>query len=105
MSPVGGQGINIALRDSLVAANHLVPALEGGGDLDAAARAFEAERRHEVATVQRMQRIPPRIIFRESWWARALVAVLPRIAPLLAGPARAGISRFALGVDPVELSV
>src|SRR6185503_18483078 len=29
MSPVGAQGINIALRDALVAANHLIPALTG----------------------------------------------------------------------------
>src|SRR5262249_53446151 len=32
MSPVGGQGVNIALRDALVAANHLVPVLTVGGD-------------------------------------------------------------------------
>src|SRR5262249_55940684 len=41
MSPVGGQGVNIALRDALVAANHLCPVLTAGGDptaLDAAAR-------------------------------------------------------------------
>ncbi len=41
MSPVGGQGINIALRDALVAANHLCPVLAAGADIagiDAAAR-------------------------------------------------------------------
>ena len=41
MSPVGGQGVNIALRDALVAANHLVPVLASGGGgtaIDAAAR-------------------------------------------------------------------
>src|SRR5262249_48006400 len=32
MSPVGGQGVNIALRDALVAANHLVPVLTAGAD-------------------------------------------------------------------------
>ena len=32
MSPVGGQGVNIALRDALVAANHLCPVLTAGGD-------------------------------------------------------------------------
>ena len=31
MSPVGGQGINMALRDAIVAANHLLPALGRGG--------------------------------------------------------------------------
>ncbi|MGH7287746.1 MAG: FAD-dependent monooxygenase, partial [Myxococcota bacterium] len=32
MSPVGGQGLNVALRDAVVAANHLVPVLRAGGD-------------------------------------------------------------------------
>ena len=27
MSPVGGQGLNIAIRDAVVAANHLIPAM------------------------------------------------------------------------------
>src|SRR5205085_12172170 len=41
MSPVGAQGVNIALRDALVAANHLCPVLTANGDpaaIDAAAR-------------------------------------------------------------------
>src|SRR5439155_790457 len=40
MSPVGAQGINLALRDAIVAANHLGPVLARRGapaDLDAAA--------------------------------------------------------------------
>ena len=75
MSPVGGQGINIALRDALVAANHLVPVLEKVPDeaaIDAAARAVQAERYPEVAEIQRLQRVPPRFIFQRSWWARLL---------------------------------
>jgi 2-polyprenyl-6-methoxyphenol hydroxylase-like FAD-dependent oxidoreductase len=58
MSPVGGQGINIALRDALVAANHLVPVLTAGGDpaaIDAAARKVRDERWPEVVAVQTMQ--------------------------------------------------
>lgn len=63
MSPVGAQGINIALRDALVAANHLGPALLGGADeaaLDAAAARLEAERRVEVDRVQAQQIDAPR---------------------------------------------
>ena len=30
MSPIRAQGINMALRDAIVAANHLVPALREG---------------------------------------------------------------------------
>lgn len=73
MSPVGAQGINIALRDAVVLANHLGPLLlehADGAALDAAAVDFEAERRREVEKIQseqnqsgaqllRMQRMAP----------------------------------------------
>jgi 2-polyprenyl-6-methoxyphenol hydroxylase-like FAD-dependent oxidoreductase len=57
MSPVRAQGVNLALRDAIVAANHLVPALRGGdaAALDAAARAIQAERGPEVVRVQALQ--------------------------------------------------
>jgi 2-polyprenyl-6-methoxyphenol hydroxylase-like FAD-dependent oxidoreductase len=51
MSPVRAQGINLALRDAIVAANHLVPVLENGsepGALDAACRTVQAEREPEI---------------------------------------------------------
>jgi 2-polyprenyl-6-methoxyphenol hydroxylase-like FAD-dependent oxidoreductase len=47
MSPNGGQGINMALRDALVVANHLCPVLTRGAaaaDIDAAARQVVEER-------------------------------------------------------------
>src|SRR5262245_39287259 len=59
MSPIGGQGINLALRDALVAANHLCPVLVRGGtpaDIDAAAGRVVAERLPEVVAVQEHQR-------------------------------------------------
>ncbi len=58
MSPVRAQGINLALRDAIVAANHLVPVLENGsepGALDAACRAVQAEREPEIARAQKLQ--------------------------------------------------
>lgn len=58
MSPVGGQGINMALRDAVCAANHLVPALqraERTTALDRAAAAIEAERRPEIVAIQALQ--------------------------------------------------
>jgi 2-polyprenyl-6-methoxyphenol hydroxylase-like FAD-dependent oxidoreductase len=81
MSPVGGQGVNIALRDALVAANHLVPVLTAGGDaaaIDAAARRVQEERMPEVAAVQRMQRHQARILFApDGWGSRLLNRLLP----------------------------
>jgi 2-polyprenyl-6-methoxyphenol hydroxylase-like FAD-dependent oxidoreductase len=82
MSPVRAQGINLALRDAIVAANHLVPACAGDGDLDAAAAAIQAEREREVARVQRLQ---IREVRGQRWARRRpwLVAPLLRVAPLL----------------------
>ena len=65
MAPVRAQGINLALRDAIVAANHLVPALAtGDGELIAAAHArVQQEREPEISTIQRLQveamRLPP----------------------------------------------
>ena len=48
MSPVGGQGLNIAIRDAIVTANHLVGPLTGSSapiTIDEAARRIEQERK------------------------------------------------------------
>ena len=110
MSPVGGQGINIALRDALVAANHLVPVFEAGGAaeaVDAAARAFQAERFPEAKAIQKIQRVPPRILLRRAWWSNWVLALLPRLAGLASLTSRGGpiVERFAFGVQEVELRV
>ncbi len=111
MSPVGGQGINIALRDALVAANHLCPVLGRGAppdEVDAAARRVEEERRAEVTVIQRMQQAPPRVLFGRTWWSARLVDGL---LPLLVRTRLAGLAfgavfrRFAQGITPVRLDV
>jgi 2-polyprenyl-6-methoxyphenol hydroxylase-like FAD-dependent oxidoreductase len=55
MSPIRAQGINMALRDAVVAANHLVPALRTGDDIDAALAAIQRERAPEIAKAQALQ--------------------------------------------------
>ncbi len=111
MSPVGGQGVNIALRDTLVAANHLVPALSGAAvdptRLDAALRAIEAERMREVGPIQRLQAQPPKVLLTRSWWGepvrRAVGALLgvEAIRTRLGG--RANV--FTSGLTDVTLQV
>jgi 2-polyprenyl-6-methoxyphenol hydroxylase-like FAD-dependent oxidoreductase len=110
MSPVGAQGLNIALRDALVAANHLVPVLEGGAKpeaLDTAARAVEAERKPEIEAIQRLQAIGPRIVLSTSWWSGLVLRVLPILArsELLRGRQGRVLRRFAFGVTEVKLAV
>lgn len=56
MSPVAGQGINLAIRDSIAAANHMIRAREQGRPWDSAmAQAIEDERRPEVEAMQTFQ--------------------------------------------------
>jgi 2-polyprenyl-6-methoxyphenol hydroxylase-like FAD-dependent oxidoreductase len=53
MSPAGGQGLNLAIRDSIVAANHLIDALREGRTIDSEILSrIEAERRPEIEMAQ-----------------------------------------------------
>jgi 2-polyprenyl-6-methoxyphenol hydroxylase-like FAD-dependent oxidoreductase len=57
MSPLRAQGINMALRDTVVAARHLGPALLSGGPtaIDAATAAIAAARLPEIRRIQQLQ--------------------------------------------------
>ena len=82
MSPVGGQGINIALRDAVVTANHIVPVLRqttAADRIDAATQAIESERTPELAHIQRLQAIPPRLLMGHTWWGAMFRATVPRL--------------------------
>ncbi len=105
-SPVGAQGINIALRDSIVAANHLIPALKAGANLDLAAKEIEAERMREVQEIQSLQARPPQILFAKSPMVRRLRGVtgLMRFGWVRALAARQA-RVFSDGVTEVELKV
>jgi 2-polyprenyl-6-methoxyphenol hydroxylase-like FAD-dependent oxidoreductase len=53
MSPAGGQGLSLAIRDSIVAANHLIGAIREDRALDGELLArIEAERRPEIEAAQ-----------------------------------------------------
>jgi 2-polyprenyl-6-methoxyphenol hydroxylase-like FAD-dependent oxidoreductase len=110
MSPVGAQGINIALRDAVVAANHLGPALLAGAgteELDRAAQRVTAERLPEVRVIQSLQRNAPRVLFQRTLASKLIMRF---VAPLLlrTGLAAIGARRifglFARGTERVTLS-
>lgn len=53
MSPSGGQGLNLAIRDTFVAANHLLDALQAGRPLDDALfQRIQDERQPEIDRIQ-----------------------------------------------------
>lgn len=85
MNPVGGQGINIALRDSIVAANHLIPLLKketSNKEIDAAFQKIEKERLPEVITVQNFQKRPPSIMKKQNPLTFFIFKNLPKISKL-----------------------
>jgi 2-polyprenyl-6-methoxyphenol hydroxylase-like FAD-dependent oxidoreductase len=57
MSPIRAQGINMALRDAIVAANHLVPLLHQSNwaAIDAVLPQIQAEREPEIIQTQKLQ--------------------------------------------------
>lgn len=81
MSPVAGQGINLAVRDSIVAANHLIAAHRQGSDWDQALmEKIEAERRPEVEELQAFQvRLGHLMLGAPRWQTRL---VFQRLMPL-----------------------
>jgi 2-polyprenyl-6-methoxyphenol hydroxylase-like FAD-dependent oxidoreductase len=110
MSPVGAQGLNVALRDAIVAANRLVPALREGAApeaLDLAARAVESERRPEIEALQRLQALPPRVVLQRAWWGEPVRRLFGQLIRTSLGRrlAARGAAPFAFGTTEVALSV
>jgi 2-polyprenyl-6-methoxyphenol hydroxylase-like FAD-dependent oxidoreductase len=111
MSPVGGQGVNIALRDAVVAANHLCPALAAGADpeeLDAAARRVQEERLPEIEAIQKMQDRHAHAFNRpDDWRSRLMMRMLPLLirSGLLLWLQRKERRMMSEGAVPVRLAV
>jgi 2-polyprenyl-6-methoxyphenol hydroxylase-like FAD-dependent oxidoreductase len=79
MNAVGGQGLNIALRDAVVCANHLVPLMgsnPSNSSLDKAFEAIEKERIEEVTKVQEIQSRPPKFIAQNVLMVEIIVPIL-----------------------------
>lgn len=85
MSPVRAQGINIALRDVIVAANHLLPILSADPEhknIDLALSSIQAEREPEIIRAQQLQlqEAAQGELLRKNPLVRSLLA---QFAPLL----------------------
>jgi 2-polyprenyl-6-methoxyphenol hydroxylase-like FAD-dependent oxidoreductase len=107
MSPVGAQGINIALRDAIVAANELVPALQKGSDLDLAAAKIEGLRSPEINRIQRIASLPPRFALGRTVFHDGVRRMIPYLAQagIRSGRGAGGAMSFMNGVTDVELEI
>jgi len=112
MSPVGGQGLNLAIRDSIVAANYLIPALAKASNqnkLDEITKKIQAERSTEIETIQKLQSLPPKILFNNTIWTRLLFRIGPilikgQVKEIKKIKKNSILDRFAWGVSDVMLS-
>lgn len=110
MSPIGGQGLNLALRDALVAANHLCPELlrrASPQSLDQAADRVARERMPEIVAIQEHQDRQARTFLRPTPLGRLAMRLLPflvrsSLIRLLLG---ARLKAFQHGVVRVTLRV
>jgi 2-polyprenyl-6-methoxyphenol hydroxylase-like FAD-dependent oxidoreductase len=108
MSPVRAQGINLALRDAIVAANHLAAALakKEADKVQAAAERVQPERDPEIIESQRFQVAvaEPPLPARSAFLRATLLPVLRRIGVIKRLFLKAEIP-LRHGVVPVRLEV
>ena len=89
MSPVGGQGINLALRDVVVALNRLSPVLMRQGthdEIDSAAAMIRGEREPEVVRIQALQHRGANILHQRTRTSRFLIQRVLPVVSKIGGP-------------------
>jgi 2-polyprenyl-6-methoxyphenol hydroxylase-like FAD-dependent oxidoreductase len=110
MSPIGGQGLNVALRDALVAANHLCPVLMSGerpAAIDEAAQRVADERMPEIVALQEHQSRQAKLFLEPRLASRLAIRLLPFLARtrLLHSLLGKRLRAFQYGIVPVHLTV
>jgi 2-polyprenyl-6-methoxyphenol hydroxylase-like FAD-dependent oxidoreductase len=103
MSAIGGQGLTMAVRDAIVAANHLVRAHRDGAEVgDPLCAAIEAERRPEVEKMQAFQVRAGRINDAPAAAQWLMARVLIPVATRLQGASY--LREVQHGVTPVKIA-
>jgi 2-polyprenyl-6-methoxyphenol hydroxylase-like FAD-dependent oxidoreductase len=85
MSPSGGQGLNVALRDTFVAANQLIPLLQAGAvpDEDVFGR-IQHEREPEIDRLQAAQTRAGRMVLKPRPILHVMCSMLALFTPIIA---------------------
>lgn len=121
MAPIRAQGINVALRDGIVAANHLVPLLLAQlqsqanpkspaslAAIDAVLSTIQAEREPEIIraqTLQRQEQAQATLLCQSSVLRRLLTQIAPVVRPIIEKRWLARQKHLRYGVSPVELTL
>jgi 2-polyprenyl-6-methoxyphenol hydroxylase-like FAD-dependent oxidoreductase len=111
MAPIRAQGINLAFRDAIVAANHLVPLLQADAPLeaiDAVLPTIQAEREPEIIrcqTLQHREQAQSTLITRSAPLRSLLTWTAPLLRPVLERQWLARQKPLRFGLHPVQLRV
>lgn len=107
ISPVGGNGILMAVQDAVTAANHLVPALRRGdaGTVDHALQQIQAEREPAIERVQAQQvRTEARVARSRGTGKPIATPALLRVLTAVPGFRRRAARANAYGPEPPALN-
>ncbi|MFI9275843.1 FAD-dependent monooxygenase [Kitasatospora sp. NPDC052896] len=101
-SPIGAQGINLAIRDAVAAHPVLVDAVRGGDASTDRLRGYAAQRRPEAERITRIQQVQSRMMLSTGRFSSTL---RPRAAALMSRTPLYGaiLRRLAFGTAPVRL--
>lgn len=106
MSPVGAQGINVAVQDAVVAARHAAPVLDERASLDRALQAIERERSGSVRRIARQQNMLPSALHRfgpgRTLQVTIAVVIGAQRAGLFSVLGRRLLDRFLWGDPPIR---
>lgn len=110
MSPIRAQGINMALRDALVATNHLLAPLIGGdaAAIDTSLERIQAERFPEIQGAQALQQQEARqaqLLRRSPLLRSVLVQLAPWLGERIGKSWRQRQIPLRQGLTPVRLTV
>lgn len=111
MAPIRAQGINMAFRDVIVAANHLVPLLQAQSKpetIDATLATIQTERQPEIIrcqTLQHHEQAQAALIVRSPLLQHLLTRTAPLLRPAIQRQWLARQKTLRFGLHPVELKV
>jgi 2-polyprenyl-6-methoxyphenol hydroxylase-like FAD-dependent oxidoreductase len=91
MSPSGGQGLNVAIRDTFVAANLLIPKLQRGDPIGAQVlQQIQDERQPEIAVLQKNSTRAGRMVMKPAFVLHLMMTMLGLAVPVMGRKMRAG---------------
>lgn len=109
MAPIRAQGINLAFRDVIVAANYLLPLLTSDArpeKFDQAMQTIQAEREPEIVRCQSLQQSEQHLATRlcqSALLRRVLTQMVPMVRPLIEKRWLARQKHLRFGLKPVTL--